>query len=294
MNEHTAPKIPKWPFLIGDILLVAVAWFIAFKLSPPLGIVPAILLVGCVGGGAWICILPFLRDHQAEVKAKELDTFKSASSELENMRSVANQISFATAQWQVVHEQASKTISAATEISEKMMAESQAFSEFMLKANDAEKAHLRLEVEKMRRAEGDWLQTIVRTLDHVYALYLAGAKSGQTTLRDQLGHFQNACRDAARRIGVTPFEAKEDEAFDERKHQLPDPKAKVPSKAKIAETLATGFTYQGRIVRPAIVSLQAVDEEEEDQEDNQLLLEEQEQQNEELAAEPVAETTDES
>lgn len=282
--------MPKWPFVIGDVLLVAVAWFIATKVTAPLGVVPAVLLVGCVGGGAWMCILPFLRDHQAEVKAKELDTFKSCSSELENMRSVANQISFATAQWQVVHEQASKTIHAATEISEKMMAESQAFSEFMLKANDAEKAHLRLEAEKLRRAEGDWLQAVVRTLDHVYALYLAGVKSGQTSLREQLGHFQNACRDVARRIGVTPFEAKEDEAFDERKHQLPDPKTKVPAGAKIAETLATGFTYQGRIVRPAVVSLQVTDEE--DQEDAQLLLEE--QQTEDMPSESVVESAEES
>ena len=269
MSERSTPKIPKWPFLAGDLLLVIAAAILVFRGSGPLSLWPMVLLVACVVSGAWICVLPFLKDHHAELKLNEVRELKTATEQIENLRQVANQISFATAQWQMVQEQAGKTIQAATDISERMTGEAQAFSEFMLKANDAEKAHLRLEVEKLRRAEGEWLQTVVRVLDHVFALYLAGVKSGQGTLRQNLTNFQNACRDATRRMGLAPFEARPDEAFDEQRHQLPDPKAKVPAGAKVAETLATGFTYQGRIVRPAVVTLQAIEE----KDDSQLVLE---------------------
>ena len=90
----------------------------------------------------------------------------------------------------------------------------------MQRANDSERATLRLEVEKLRRAEADWLQVLVRMLDHVYALHQGALRSGQPMLIEQVGNFQNACRDAARRVGLTPFTANEAEPFDAQRHQL--------------------------------------------------------------------------
>jgi molecular chaperone GrpE (heat shock protein) len=255
MSEQTTPKIAKWPFLAADVALLATAGFIAVNAAAPLGVWPVIMLALCVLVGAVVCVIPFVLDYQSGTKLAEYKNFSSSVQQIENVRNVANQISFATAQWQMVQEQAGQTITAARDISDRMTKEAQAFSEFMLKANDAEKAHLRLEVEKLHRNEGEWLHTTIRILDHVYALYLAGVKSGQDNLRTQLGNFQNACREAARRLGVAPFEAKMDEAFDEKKHQLPDAKAKALPGSKVGETLATGFTFQGKVLRPAVVTL---------------------------------------
>ena len=257
MTEQKAPKIAKWPFLAADGLLLVTAGFIAAKASAPLSAVTVVMLSSCVLVGAVLCVVPFVLAYRGETKLAEYKNLSSAVEKIENVRSVANQISFATAQWQTVQEQAGQTITAARDISERMTKEAQAFSEFMLKANDAEKAHLRLEVEKLHRNEHEWLHTIIRILDHVYALYLAGVKSGQENLRNQLGNFQNACREAARRLGLVPFEAKADETFDDKRHQLADAKAKAPAGAKVAETLATGFTLQGKVLRPAVVALKA-------------------------------------
>src|SRR5687767_12954664 len=257
MTEQKAPKVAKWPFLAADAVLLAAAIFIATNAVAPLGVAPVIMLAVCVLVGAIVCIIPFILEYRAASRMAEYKNISSSVDKIENVRNVANQISFATAQWQMVQEQAGQTITAARDISERMTKEAQAFSEFMLKANDAEKAHLRLEVEKLHRNEGEWLHTIIRILDHVYALYLAGVKSGQENLRNQLGNFQNACRDAARRLGLVPFEAKSDEAFDDKRHQLPDAKAKAPVGSRVSETLATGFTLQGKVLRPAVVTLKA-------------------------------------
>jgi hypothetical protein len=73
-------------------------------------------------------------------------------------------------------------VTADNEIAERMTAEAKGFAEFMQKANDSEKAHLRLEVDKLRRAEAEWLQIMTHVFDHVYALYAAAAKSGQPNL----------------------------------------------------------------------------------------------------------------
>ena len=42
-----------------------------------------------------------------------------------------------------------------------------------------------------RRGEGEWLQVLVRMLDHVYALHQGASRSGQPKLIEQVGNFQN-------------------------------------------------------------------------------------------------------
>jgi molecular chaperone GrpE (heat shock protein) len=75
-------------------------------------------------------------------------------------------------------------------------------------------------------------------------------------LIEQLGNFQNACREAARRVGLTPFVASPAEPFDKQRHQLVDGNAVPQDGGKVAETVAAGYTFQGRLLRPAIVQLE--------------------------------------
>ena len=82
-----------------------------------------------------------------------------------------------------------------------MATEVHTFTEFQQKMNDGEKTALRLEVEKLRRAEGEWLQVLARILDHIFALHNA-AQSGKPEVTEQIAQFQNACRDVARRVGL--------------------------------------------------------------------------------------------
>src|SRR6185436_18514145 len=93
---------------------------------------------------------------------------------------------------------------------------------------------------------------LIHILDHVYALYSAAERAGQTHLVGQLGHFQNACRDAARRVGLMPFGAAHNELFDAQRHRWADGDS-PPSGAVVIETVAAGYTFQGRPVRSALV-----------------------------------------
>jgi molecular chaperone GrpE (heat shock protein) len=183
----------------------------------------------------------------------------TVAEQLHDLKKYSAQVSTATDQWARVQEitqgGAEKTIAAAKELTDRMVAEVREFNEFQAKMNDAEKGALRLEVEKLRRTEGEWLQVVARILDHVFALHNAAARSGQPELAENISNFQNACRDAARRVGVTPFAAAPDEKFDAQKfraHGVENP----PAEAVIAETLAPGLTFQGRLIRPALVRLQ--------------------------------------
>jgi molecular chaperone GrpE (heat shock protein) len=138
-----------------------------------------------------------------------------------------------------------------------MAAQAQEFSSFFQRASDQEKSTLRLELEKMKRAETEWLQVLVRILDYVHALHNAGVRSGQQELINELAQFQNACRDAARRLGLTAFAPAQNELFDARIHQTPDPQTKPDPGSAIAELLAPGFTFQTQLLRRALVKVAA-------------------------------------
>src|SRR5207244_13116454 len=117
--------------------------------------------------GSVLCVPPFLLEYRAAMKLTEADRLANALLQIENIEIIGRQINHATANWQAAHEQANKTVEAARDIAESITAEARSFSEFWKKANETEKNHLRLEVEKLSRAKSEWLQVLVRILGQV-------------------------------------------------------------------------------------------------------------------------------
>jgi molecular chaperone GrpE (heat shock protein) len=255
MRELSEPKLSKWPFFLGDALLLGAAWFIHSQSTLPMGPWQITFVVLCVVAGACMAIMPFLLEYHVVVRLAEAKGLATVVSQMRNIEAIAAQIQGATGCWQNAQDSADKTAAAAGSIAQRMTAEVKAFTEFMQRSNDAEKANLRLEVEKLRRAEADWLQVLVRVLDHVYALNQGALRSGQPNLIEQLRIFQDACRDAARRVGLTPFAAGDSEPFDAQRHRLLEDEKMPAAGAVVSETIAAGYTFQGRLVRPALVRL---------------------------------------
>ncbi len=256
MNDSTGPKLPKLPFFLGDAVCLGMAYLIYQQGTPPMGKWEMLVCVVTVAFGALLGVAPFLLEYRAAVKLTEAVTLTATVEKVRNLDHVANLIGQATAQWQGVHEESTKTLGLAKEITDRMTAEARAFSDFMQKANTKERATLRLEIEKLRRAENDWLQVLTRILDHVHALHQAALRSGQPSLVEQLGNFQSACHEASRRIGLIPFLATPGKPFDATNHRLADQEAEATKDARVSETIAAGYTYQGQLIRAALVSLQ--------------------------------------
>lgn len=254
------PRIPKWPFFASDAALVFAAVYIVRQASRPMPALELGLVVLCMGLACLLGVLPFIQEYQACVRLAEGARLRGAVATLTNVEALSERVSTATRQWSNIHSEAEKAAAAAKSVADGMSAELKQFTEFMTRANDSEKANLRLEVEKLHRAEGEWLQVLVRMLDHTFALQQAAVRSGQAKVIDQISRFQHSCCDAARRVGLAPFIAASDEPYDAAKHQWADGNGKHPEKGVVADTVAAGFTYQGRMVRPALVKLRSEEE----------------------------------
>ena len=260
MNEVSEWKIPKWPFLAANAVLVVAAAGIVYKAAHPISHLEIYVAVGCAALGALLGCLPFILEYRATCKLIDVNAVTTVVEQLHDLKTYSAQVAVATEQWARVQETTKdggeKTAAAAREIAERMAAEVRQFTEFQQKMNDTERAALRLEAEKLRRSEEEWLQILVRIMDHIHALHTAAARSGQPELATQIGSFQNACRGVARRVGLVMFGAEAGEKFDAQKHRAHGVE-NPPADGVVAETLAAGFTFQGRLVRPALVRLRA-------------------------------------
>ncbi len=255
MNDPKQWTVPKWPFLAGDAALLAAGFLFIERATHPIGQWEIVTAAACVGLGAVLGALPYILDYYAVTKVIEAGALGAISDKIQDLEKLAAQISAATAEWLNVQTQAESIANGANAIAGRMADEVRQFSEFMQKMNDTEKAALRLEVEKLRRVEGEWMQALVRVLDHVFTLHAAAVRTGQPKLAEQIAHFQNACRDAARRVGLTPFEPAPDEPFDATRHEPMGDEIKPDAETVVGETAAPGYSFQGRLLRSALVRL---------------------------------------
>ena len=256
MNKNPKQTLPLVPFLIADVLFLALAVAVWTRAHRPLLWWEACLIVGSGGAAACSLIAPFLRRDANEHALIQSSRLVDFSSQLRDLEQLAGHIHAATQQWKALELQSAQTHESAIQLSQSLSLEARSFAESVQKQSDNEKAHLRLEVEKLRRTEGEWLQAATRILDHVFALFQAAQRSGQRGLIEQITLFQESCREVARRVGLAPMTPRPGDLFDARVHQLPE-NVTAPEKAVVADTLATGFTYQGQLIRRAFVALRA-------------------------------------
>ena len=258
MTQVNFWSVAKWPLLMADAILLGFAGMISWRGPFPLTGIEAGLVGGLVFLGTVSGVVPFILEYRAFKKVVEVNALGAAIDQIQNLETVGSQIASATEQWgrmqEATERHAAKTVASSREIAEKMAAEVRDFNDFMQKMNDSEKAALRLEVEKFRRGEGEWLQVLVRILDHIFALHSAASRSGQPELAAQIGNFQNACCEVARRVGVSIYEAERNKPFDPKAHQVAGSEKPVEG-ALVAETVGAGYKYQGRLLRPALVRI---------------------------------------
>src|SRR5579862_6388748 len=123
MRDQTEPTLAKWPFFIGDSLLVGAAWFIYLQSKLPMGSWQIAFVVLCVAGGACLGVMPFLLEYRVFAKLAEARELATMVSQMKNLEALSAQISGATSQWMSAQESADRTATVAKSLAEKMGAE---------------------------------------------------------------------------------------------------------------------------------------------------------------------------
>lgn len=250
-----APRIRKWPFLAADGLFLALAGGI-FAAGGGLALEGGKLwmVAVCMGLGSVFGVWPFLAEYREESRRFEAREFGSVLEQVRRLEEAGKLISESTGQWQEMAEQGEGMAKAAEEIAVRVREERERFREIAEKADAKERDHWRLEAEKLRRSEREWLGVLAGIMYHVFALHRAGKSSGQAKLIQQLDGFQGACLDICRRVGLSQYVVKAGEVFDPKIHKAEEGRP-LPKNPVVRETLAPGFSFQGRRAYLPLVAL---------------------------------------
>src|SRR4030095_401444 len=163
-----------------------------------------------------------LKEYQTITKLAEADRLSDAAARLSQLDQLADRIAGATGQWQAIQERADQTAENSRKVVDRLAREAETFATAVSRSSEGEKQTLKLEVEKLRRAEGDWVQTVGRIMAHLFAFHVAAVRSGHSAVTEQIDRFHSACREALRRVGFLPIVATPDEPFDPRRHHTVD------------------------------------------------------------------------
>ena len=246
--------VPKWPFLTADIIFIGLGYWISTLIQGDPQSWQIISILVCAGLGAGFAVAPFYFEYRAEAKAVEIAQLTTVAKEVNKMEEAAKLIAEASANWSSVQETSEQTAKLAEEIASGMAATVKDHDAFMATANTEELSTLKLEIEKLRRVEADWANTLVGVLDLVYRLEQSAIASGKEQFIQTMGQFQGQCREVARRVGLVAFEAENGTPFNAEEHALPDGES-AEDNATISQTRLPGFKMQGKLVRKPLVAV---------------------------------------
>lgn len=205
-----APKLPKLPFLIGDVVLIATAAVIAQRSAVPLAPAALLAIVACVAVGAVLAVLPFLVDYARRQDAALTDRQNSLEALARTTTAAAEQIGIAASGMHTIGELVHKNLKVADQLPHKLQEKINEFHQQRDEAAVAENEALTQEVNSLRSSEAEKLEA-VSTRIHKTASDLAKAESALQTnlaaLREAIDRLPDAIELAGTRAGTAVAQA---------------------------------------------------------------------------------------
>lgn len=92
MQQNSSLNLPKWPFYMGNILLVGIAILLAFQAGSQLTTAQFFWSFLCVASGAVIFATPFVLEYQGQIKIAEAKSKTIGTSQLKQIDNVLSQM----------------------------------------------------------------------------------------------------------------------------------------------------------------------------------------------------------
>ena len=161
MLPSDTPRLPKWPFLVGDAALLGTAALIATRSLDPWSGAPLIASVSCVALGTVLAAIPFLTDY-ARKQDIALDDRQRALEELaRTVATAAEQIGIAAQGLHTIAELAQKNLKQAEQLPHKLQDKVAELQQQLTVANDEEKEELERDLAALRTSESERLEAVV-------------------------------------------------------------------------------------------------------------------------------------
>ncbi len=165
MQDHPeVPKLPKLPFIASDVFLLCVAGFIAYQAPSPLEGGALIAIVICVVVGAILLGIPFIAEYGRRTDVLLRERQDEIAALAKTTSACVEQVSIATASLHSLAESHARSVRTLEALPQKLQEKVAEFKSQLNEISVAENEALEQELQTLRAAESERLQSAVDEL----------------------------------------------------------------------------------------------------------------------------------
>ncbi len=222
MNHSSPPRPPKWPYFLGDALLLALAGGIGLSAATPISPVALSVVFGCVALGSILAALPYLLDFLADQRAAEALLQQKLETQNNKLAHATETLAATSSQLKAAHEAAARAVHAADTLPYRLQEKIAEFTNQLQERDDEEKAAMAKELEALRDAEGKRLSALATTIQTATSEFATIEKEARTALESARREAAEAAPAVAAALGaaVTRAEAALGAATARAEHSL--------------------------------------------------------------------------
>jgi hypothetical protein len=169
MKYDEAPRLPKLPFILGDLALVILAWVIADRHPNPFSPLPLLVITGCVVAGCISLMIPFLVNYVRDQEAAAASLRRELAEQFKKILVASEHLQHSTVQLKTIEETAAKTLQAAEVLPYRLQEKIAEFNEQLAAAEESERDALTLELEALHAAESKRLAAVASQIGQLTA-----------------------------------------------------------------------------------------------------------------------------
>jgi hypothetical protein len=199
--SDSPPPLPKLPFILSDVALLVVAWFLARHqsdgpLTPPI----AIAVTACVILGAVLAIIPFLVDYARRQDDALDERQRSLEALAQSIATSGEQIGIAANGFGEVNELAHKNLKQAEQLPHRLQEKIAEFNALLDHAREDDREELEKEIAELRASETDRLQAAADKVHKAVVQLTQLEASLQKQLATAIAAIEESATSAGRRI----------------------------------------------------------------------------------------------
>ena len=158
-SSQSQSKLPTWLFIVTDLALVGAAALIAYN-ARPLSNASMLLIVGCIGGGAILALVPLVLRYEQQKNEALDDRQRALESLARTVASSAEQISIAAGGLHEIAEIAQRNLKQAEQLPHKLQEKIAEFQAQLSSAEDADREEMERELLALRTTESERLESV--------------------------------------------------------------------------------------------------------------------------------------
>ena len=206
MTPSPMPRPPKWPYFLGDALLLALACYVGLTVDP-LSPLALSIIFGCVALGALLAAVPYVFDALADQRAADAAFQQKLEAQNQRLAHATEVLAATAAQIKAAHEAAAKAVHAADALPYKLQEKIAEFTNQLQQRDDEDKAAMAKELDLLRDTEGQRLTALVGTIQAATKEFAAIEKEARAALESARHEASEAAPALAAALGAATTRA---------------------------------------------------------------------------------------